>query len=417
MLRHLARLLLIMGPLGCPCDPCEKAAFFFVQDEMICVTMRKLMNIKRNFIVLLTIAGTFGSIASGLAQTKDSSPAAAPGEKKESAAPKIQFAEMVYDFGKVTSGELVKHTFVFTNIGTATLEIKDVRPGCGCTTAGTWDKVVEPGKTGSIPLQFNSANFGGTVMKQATVTCNDLSQSNVLLQIKGTVWKPIEVTPTMAVFNISSEAQTNDTKVVRIVSNLDQPLTLSDLQCTNSSFKAELKTVKEGKEFELQITAIAPFNSPSVVAPVTLKTSSTNMPVINVSAYAVVQQPVTVAPSQIILPPGPFTNVVHHVITIRNSGTNSLVLSDANVNVPGTEVHVQETQPGRSFNLSVDFPAGFEVKAGQQVEVSVKSNHPKFPLIKVPVFQPQRPPTAAALQGVSPATRVVPAKPPAPADK
>src|SRR5438876_3954423 len=373
---------------------------------------------KTTLLKLLMAAGALGYFAAGLAQTKDgtATPGAA-GAPPDGAGPKIQFAEIVYDFGKVNSGQLVKQSFVFTNIGTATLEIKDVRPGCGCTTAGTWDKVVEPGKTGSIPLQFNSANFGGTVMKQATVTCNDLSQSNVLLQIKGTVWKPIEVTPTMAVFNISSEAQTNDTKVVRIVSNLDQPLTLSDLQCTNSSFKAELKTVKEGKEFELQITAIAPFNSPSVVAPVTLKTSSTNMPVINVSAYAVVQQPVTVAPSQIILPPGPFTNVVHHVITIRNSGTNSLVLSDANVNVPGAEVHVQETQPGRFFNLSVDVPVGFEVKAGQQSEVSVKSNHPKFPLIKVPVFQPQRPPTAAAVPGVSPATRVVPAKPPAPADK
>jgi len=110
--------------------------------------MTTLMNMKRNLIVLLTIAGTFGGIASGLAQTKESSPTVAPGEKKESAGPKIQFAEMVYDFGKVSSGELVKHTFVFTNIGTATLEIKDVRPGCGCTTAVTWDKVVAPGKTG-----------------------------------------------------------------------------------------------------------------------------------------------------------------------------------------------------------------------------------------------------------------------------
>ena len=369
-------------------------------------------------LLTLLIAGALGSVADTTAQAEDAAPkpgtTAAPAEKKESAGPKIQFAEMVYDFGKVSSGELVKHTFVFTNIGTATLEIKDVRPGCGCTTAGTWDKQVEPGKTGSIPLQFNSANFGGTVAKQATVTCNDLSQSNVVLQIKGTVWKPIEVTPTMAVFNMSSEAQTNDTKVVRIVSHLDQPLTLSDLQCTNSSFKAELKTVKEGKEFELRITAIPPFNSTSVVAPVTLKTSSTNMPLINVSAYAVVQQAVTVAPSQIILPAGPFTNVVHHVVTVRNTGTNSLVLSDAKVNVPGAAVRVQETQPGRFFNLSVDFPAGFEVKAGQPVEVSVKSNHPKFPLIKVPVIQPQRPPTAAAVQGVSSATRIVPPTKPTP---
>src|SRR5438552_12990450 len=183
---------------------------------------------KMTLLKLLMAAGVLGYSVAGLAQTKDGTPTpGAAGAPPDGAGPKIQFAEMVYDFGKVSSGELVKHTFVFTNIGTATLEIKDVRPGCGCTTAGTWDKMVEPGKTGSIPLQFNSANFGGTVMKQATVTCNDPSQSNVVLQIKGTVWKAIEIAPSMAVFNVSSEAQTNDTKIVRIVSNLEEPLVLS----------------------------------------------------------------------------------------------------------------------------------------------------------------------------------------------
>jgi hypothetical protein len=367
------------------------------------------MNMKNNLIRLVAMVGILGGVASVLAQDKDATPPA--GANPAGSAPKIQFDDIVYDFGKVSSGEVVKHSFVFTNIGTATLEIKDVRPGCGCTTAGSWDKTVEPGKTGSIPLQFNSAAFGGTVAKSATVTCNDPGQSNVVLQIKGTVWKAIEVTPTMAVFNVSSESQTNETKVVRIVSNLETPLTLSDLKCTNQSFKAELKTVKPDKEYELHITAIPPFNSPSMITPISMKTSSTNMPVINVSAYVVVQQPVTFTPSQIILPPGPFTNAVHHVITVRSTGTNSLVLSDANVNVPGAEVRVQETQPGHFFNLTVDFPAGFEIKAGQQVEVSVKSNHPKFPLIKVPVFQPQR---AAAVSspvpGVPPTSRVVPAK-------
>src|SRR6266545_7713144 len=159
---------------------------------------------KTTLATLLIVAGTLDGVAAGLAQTKDAAP---PPEKDvaapETAGPKIQFADAVYDFGKIGAGELVKHEFVFTNIGTTTLEIKDVRPGCGCTTAGTWDKTVEPGKTGSIPLQFNSANFGGAVTKSATVTCNDPGQSNVVLQISGTVWKPIEVTPTMAVFNVS----------------------------------------------------------------------------------------------------------------------------------------------------------------------------------------------------------------------
>ena len=120
-----------------------------------------------NLVMLMMEAGTLGGITSGLARTNDSAPA--PGNPASPAAsgPKIQFAGTVFDFGKVTSGEAVRHDFVFTNIGTDTLEIKEVRPGCGCTTAGNWDKRVEPGKTGAIPLQFNSAGFGGTVTKSA----------------------------------------------------------------------------------------------------------------------------------------------------------------------------------------------------------------------------------------------------------
>ena len=364
-------------------------------------------------LLTLLLAGVFCSVVDRFARAEDASPKPGATALPEGAGPKIQFAEIVYDFGKVSSGDVVKHSFVFTNVGTAKLEIKDVRPGCGCTTAGTWDKEVEPGKTGSIPLQFNSANFGGTILKQATVTCNDPSQTNVMLQIKGTVWKPIDITPTMAVFNVSSEAETNETKVVRIVSNLDEPLTLSDLQCTNHSFRAELKAIRPGKEFELQITALPPFTSPSMVAPVTMKTSATNMPTLSVSAYVAVQQPVTVSPNQILLAAGPITNAVHHVVTVRNTGTNSLVLSDAKVSVPGAEVHVQETQPGRVFNISVDFPAGFEVKAGQQVEVTVKSNHPKFALIKVPVFQPQLAAPAAGIPVALPTAQVNQTKTPA----
>src|SRR5437667_6347613 len=227
---------------------------------------------KTTLFTLMIAAGAFGSVATSSAQTKDASPGTgATAAPRGGSGPKIQFAELVYDFGKVNSAVVVKHTFVFTNIGTATLQILDVHPGCGCTTAGTWDKQVEPGKTGSIPLEFNSANYGGTVLKSATVTCNDPAQSNIVLQIKGTVWKPIEIAPTMAVFNVSSEDQTNETKIVRIVSNLDEPLTLSDLQCTNHSFKAELKTTRPGKEFELLITALPPFKSPSMIAPVTMK--------------------------------------------------------------------------------------------------------------------------------------------------
>jgi hypothetical protein len=58
------------------------------------------------------------------------------------------------------------------------------------------------------------------------------------------------------------------------------------------------------------------------------------------------------------------------------------------------------------FNLVVSFPAGFQIQPDQKVEVSVKSNHPKFPLIKVPVVQAKSA-AAAATPRVEPPNRVV----------
>jgi len=268
------------------------------------------------------------------------------------------------------------------------LEIKDVRPGCGCTATGRRDRLVEPGKTGIIPLEFNSANFGGTIAKSASVTCNDPGQPNVLLQITGIVWKAIEVMPTLAVFHVMSENQSNETRVVRIVSNVDEPLMLSDLECTNRTFKAELKTIRPGREFEVHITAVPPFSSQMIIGPVSLKTSLAKVPTINLSAYVIIQEPVVVAPNSIFLPVGALTNATRRDVMIRSNGTNTLALSEPAVNVPGGEVRLAEAVPGSVFSLAVTLPAGFEMKAGQTVEVTVKSSHPKYPLIKVPVFQP-----------------------------
>src|SRR5215510_14924940 len=136
---------------------------------------------KRHLFRSLIVAGTFGAVVSCLAPAEAPAPSSgttSAAGTPETSSPRIEFATRIFDFGKVSPGELVRHDFVFTNTGKVLLEIKGVRPGCGCTTAGTWDRQVEPGKTGIIPLQFNSAKFDGEVRKSATVTCNDPSKSN-----------------------------------------------------------------------------------------------------------------------------------------------------------------------------------------------------------------------------------------------
>lgn len=304
--------------------------------------------------------------------------------------PKIQFATPIYDFGRVKGGEVVKYTYVFTNVGGAMLQMSNVQVSCGCTTAGEWTRQVEPGKTGSIPIQFNSGSYSGAVGKSITVTCNDTNQPTVVLQIKGNIWKPIDVTPQFATLNVTAEAPSNST-TVRIVNNEEAPLTLSAPESNNPTFAAELKTNQSGKEFQLIVKTVPPLPAGSVQGQITLKTSSTSMPVINVTAWANVQQALMVVPSQIVLPVAPLANAVTFSISIRNNGTNTLALSEPAVNESSVDVQLKEIEGGRFFTLTANFPAGFEMAQGQKVELSVKSNHPQFSVIKVPVIQPLRP--------------------------
>ena len=314
--------------------------------------------------------------------------------------PKIVFATPVYDFGKVRSGEIVKYAFLFTNAGSAMLQVSNVQVSCGCTTAGDWSRQVEPGKIGSIPIQFNSTGFGSAVEKSITVSCNDTNRPSVVLQIKGNVWRPIDAIPQFAVINLTVIAPSNAT-TVRIVNNEEAPLTLSMPECSNQAFAIELRTNQPGREFEMLIRTASPLTN-SVQAPITVKTSSTNMPVLNITAWANMQPEVVVAPSQIALPMAPVMTAMPVTISVLNTVTNTLALFEPKVNDKRVDLQLKEIEAGRSFALTVSFPAGFEIAQGEKVEVSVKSNHPQFSTIKVPVIQaPRQTPSVAPL--VSPA--------------
>jgi copper(I)-binding protein len=340
-----------------------------------------------------------------------SAPAPAAAAVTNALGPKIKFATPMYDFGKARSGEPVKYTYIFTNTGDQLLILTNVAPQCGCTAAGDWTRQVEPGKTGNIPIQFNTASYNGPVFKQVTVTCNDKSQSTLFLQLKGTVYKPLEINPQLAVLNISPDAETGS-MVVNITNNMDEALSLSAPESNNRAFAAELKTIQPGKGYQLTISAVPPLKPGSTQGQISLKTSWTNQPVLNVSVYANVQPPIVVIPSHITLPPAPLANSQTPSITIQNNSTNQLTLSEPAVNAQGVETQIKEMQPGRSFTALVTFPQGFEIPPGQQVELTVKSSNPKFPVVRVPITQFPRPAVSAAPP--TPAAAATPDLPPLP---
>ncbi len=87
--------------------------------------------------------------------------------------PAIAWDKNTHDFGDITQGEKVEHTFKFTNTGTEPLIITNVEVTCGCTTPKGWPRdPINPGGRGEITVQFDSTHKIGRQNKVSTVISN-----------------------------------------------------------------------------------------------------------------------------------------------------------------------------------------------------------------------------------------------------
>ncbi|WP_116105677.1 DUF1573 domain-containing protein [Lewinella sp. IMCC34191] len=102
------------------------------------------------------------------------------------AAAVMEFAETEYRFGEVEEGAIIRHTFEFTNTGSAPLLITDARSTCGCTVPSYPDKPVAPGETGSVEVVFNTTHKYGRQRKPVTLTANTYP-SMTTIYVDGTV--------------------------------------------------------------------------------------------------------------------------------------------------------------------------------------------------------------------------------------
>jgi hypothetical protein len=98
--------------------------------------------------------------------------------------PKLSIPSLEHSFGSVKAGTPLTFSFEIKNEGKVDLEIKSVSPSCGCTTS-KYDKVIAPGKVGSITLEVAKTDgYKGEITKTATVTTNDPDHQTFTLTLR-----------------------------------------------------------------------------------------------------------------------------------------------------------------------------------------------------------------------------------------
>ncbi|MFH2055290.1 MAG: DUF1573 domain-containing protein, partial [bacterium] len=99
-----------------------------------------------------------------------------------------------FDFGFIPQNCKVAHTYWVDNLGTDTLRIFNVQPGCGCTKAPLQTFLAPPNDSLPIELVFDSGRRQREQNKGTKVTCNDPAKSLFNLDLRAWVFKEGEPT-------------------------------------------------------------------------------------------------------------------------------------------------------------------------------------------------------------------------------
>lgn len=101
--------------------------------------------------------------------------------------PRLIFEQYNFDFGHLTRGKKVIHTFFFTNMGSQDLFIDEVIPSEGCYILKAPENFIPPGGYGSMVVKVNTVGEFGVQHKTVNITSNDPIHPLITLGIHGTV--------------------------------------------------------------------------------------------------------------------------------------------------------------------------------------------------------------------------------------
>ena len=305
--------------------------------------------------------------------------------------PRLVLGEALQDFGKVAPRSELQVALSLTNAGTSRLEIRQVHGSCSCVRPRVLFLDVMPGTNATLLIGFITSDLSGPFTESLSFTSNDPAHPDITVQFRGTVFRRVEAVPDFAVLAITPDSWTNETVAVRILNHGDTAISVSEPVAANNAFAAALSTIRPGYEFGLEMRAARALPNGNHYGRFTLKTSSIEVPQIEVTAYVPGLSAVVASPRRVVLPSLRIIEASVRAVFIRGTTDQRLVVSDPVCDLPGVKVTLEEREAGRLFVALVRFPGGFELPAERKAEVVVKTNHPQFPTLRIPVVAVDRP--------------------------
>jgi hypothetical protein len=275
--------------------------------------------------------------------------------------------------------QVLKYSYRFKNVGDKTLEISNVKPGCGCTVVPDYDKKVEPGKEGTIKIELNATTYKGHVEKGIEVTSNDMKEPSVHLTLAAEIKVDLGVYPNQNIWmgRLAPDTATNQT--LEIKGALPEALVIDKVETTVPWLAAEI-TSSTTNSAKLQVSTKPPLPFGQNHTSVTVFTKYgkyTNL-VVNVTFH--VPSTISTMPSFLLFPKTQEKVLALNVM--RNDGKEFHITS---IKLPSPLLKSQVTTntAGRSYKIDVTYtPTDSAQPADGKVEIL--TDEPSWPKVEVP---------------------------------
>ena len=318
-------------------------------------------------------------------------PALVAAQETDGPASKVVVEEKLIDAGTVAQGEVIDAVFTLSNEGTASLEVKSVRPTCGCTVV-KFDNQIPPGTTGTISAKVDTSNFNGPISKSMLVATNDPNIPSLSLVIKALVRPYVEVLPRPLVRFNAVQGERTEQKLTVVSAEADG-LVVSKVETSLSFLETEIRKLGkdeliQGKpEPQYEVTLRLSEDAPAgpVSARAMIHTSNPKAPKVPVRIFGVVRALLHVTPSQVQF--GAIeakTKAGRNVIIVNNRPGAQVKVTGAAIDDEAFATEVYTIEEGKRYQVTVSVDP--EAKPGtRSANMTISTDDPQFPELKVPV--------------------------------
>jgi len=309
-------------------------------------------------------------------------------------APKIQFDQTVYDFGKTSQVATVSGTFKFKNVGDDVLKLEPPKPSCGCTIASLKPDTLQPGETGELTFTLDLGLSRVTMEKHISVTSNDPKTPEVSLTIKVDFTPLYDLNPTTLAPNLAFGV--NETEQFATFSRTDgKPLRIVKLEASKPWIKAKVEPEAKTDVSTARIRLViqrdgSPRRFNEYVHVYTADTTN-NIPVSTIYLYGQVMGELSLSPETLYWsvpvaaqPTGdrPESQAIRRV-TIRSAKGQAFELKNAKSTIASLAVELVPKESGKFYELVATLTnAPSQTLSGN---VSFETSVAAQPKIEVPV--------------------------------